>query len=161
MTAMSGSNTSSNTRRYLRKNPRRRGLLAAAWSGCRGGLAFCSAGNFSTGSAIALLLFLSFLICALDGVADVFLDGLELRQQPMRIGWIDTIQRGGREFRAQPAQLTEQRPRCFPQIQPVDAAVGLVAAPLDPAVVTQPIDQPRQGNRLHLHLFRKFRLLQP
>src|SRR3954449_5434609 len=116
MTAMSGSTTSSNTRRYLRKNPRRRGLLAAAWSGCRGGLAFCSAGNFSTGSAIALLLFLSFLVCALDGVADVFLDRLQLREQPVRIGWSDSVQRGGREFRPQPAQLAEQGPRGLAQI---------------------------------------------
>src|SRR3954468_19400658 len=113
---MSGSTTSSNTRRYRRKNPRR-GLLAAAWSGCSGGLAFCSAGNFSTGSAIALLLFLSFLVCALDGGADVFLDGLKLREQPVRIGRIDASQRSGGEFRAQPAQLAEQRPRGLAQIQ--------------------------------------------
>src|SRR3954465_9694475 len=119
---MSGSTTSSNTRRYRRKKPRR-GLLAAAWSGCSGGLAFCSAGNFSTGSAIALLLFLGFLVCALDGVADVLLDRLQLREQPVRIGWSDPVQRGGREFRPQPAQLAEQGSRGLAQIQAVDAAV--------------------------------------
>src|SRR5438270_6259713 len=120
MTATSGSTTSNRTRRYRRKKPRERGLLAAAWSGCSGGVAFCSAGNFSTGSAIALLLFLSFLVCALDGVAHVFLDGLELRQQPVRIGRIDASQRSGGKFRAQPAQFAEQRPRGLAQIQPVD-----------------------------------------
>src|SRR3954466_14364809 len=94
--ATSGSTTSNSRRRYFRKaaSRRRRGCAAALATGCSGGLAFCSTGNFSTGSAIALLLFVGFFVGALDGVADVFLDGLELREQAMRVRRTDALQRG-------------------------------------------------------------------
>src|SRR3954466_8051235 len=134
--ATSGSTTSNSRRRYFRKaaSRRRRGWAAALAAGCSGGLAFCSAGNFSTGSAIALLLFLSFFVGALDGVANVFLDGFELSEQAVRVGRIDAFKRGRRQFGPQPAQFAEQRARRLAQIEPVDAAVAVIAAALDPAV---------------------------
>src|SRR4051812_21776477 len=97
--ATSGSTTSSRNRRYFLSpaNSPRRGSAAALDSGCSGGLAFCSAGNFNTGSAIALLLFLSFFVGALDGVANVFLDGFEVSEQAVRVGRIDAFQRGRRQ----------------------------------------------------------------
>src|SRR4051794_24769328 len=161
-TAASGNTTSSRNLRYLRSpaSRRRRGSAAIFFGAGAGGTPFCSAGNFSTGSAIALLLFLSFFVGALDGLANVFLDGFELSEQAVRVGRVDAFECRRRQFGPQPAQFAEQRARRLAQIEPVDAAVAIVAAALDPAVVAQPVDQPRQGNRLHLHLFREFRLLQ-
>ena len=78
----------------------------------------------------------------------------------MGVGRIDAFERGRGQFGAQPAQFAEQRARGLAQIKPVDAAVGLVAAALDPAIVAQPVDQPGQRDRLHFHLFGEFRLLQ-
>ncbi len=77
----------------------------------------------------------------------------------MRIGGIDAFQRGRGEFGAQPGELAEQRTRGLLQIEAVDAAVGFVAAALDQAVVAELVDQSRQRDRLHLHLFGEFRLL--
>src|SRR6185295_13765385 len=118
--------------RYLRvaASRRRRGSAAIFVGAVSGGTPFCSAGNFSTGSAIALFLLLRFFVRALDRVADVFLDGFELSEQAVRVGRVDAFQRGRRQFGAQPAQFAEQRPRRLAQIQPVDAAVAIVAAAL-------------------------------
>src|ERR1700694_1393756 len=44
--------------------------------------------------------------------------------------------------------------------EPGDPAVGIVPAAFDPAAIAQTVDQSCQGDRLHFHLFRKFRLLQ-
>src|ERR1700709_1537194 len=132
--AASGNTTSSRNLRYLRSpaSRRRRGSAATFFGSLSGGTPFCSAGNFSTGSAIALVFLLRFFIRALDGVANVFLDGFELSEQPMRVGRVDAFKRGRRQFGAQPAQFAEQRARGLAQIQPVDASVAIVAAALDP-----------------------------
>src|SRR5436305_9730131 len=131
--AASGNTTSSRNLRYLRSpaSRRRRGSVAIFFGELSGGTPFCSAGNFSTGSAIALFFLLRFFIRALDGVANVFLDGFELSEQAVRVGRVDAFQRRRRQFGAQSAQFGQQRPRRFPQMEPVDAAVGLVAATLD------------------------------
>src|SRR3954447_10983879 len=136
ITAASGNATSSRNLRYLRSpaSRRRRGSAAIFFEGA-GGTAFCSAGNFNTGSAIALLLFLSFFVGALDGVANIFLDGFELSEQAVRVSRVDTFERRRRQFGPQSAQFAEQRARRLAQIEPVDAAVAIVAAALDPAVV--------------------------
>src|SRR5476649_400900 len=68
---------------------RRRGSVASLIRGLTGGLAFCSGGNFSTGSAIALLLLRWFARRILDRVADVFLDRFQLREQAMGVGRVD------------------------------------------------------------------------
>src|SRR3954447_18141304 len=127
ITAASGNATSSRNLRYLRSpaSRRRRGSAAIFFEGA-GGTAFCSAGNFNTGSAIALLLFLSFFVGALDGVANVLLDGFELAEQAVCVGRIDALQRGRRQFGAQPAQFAKQRARRLAQIEPVDAAVAVI-----------------------------------
>jgi len=113
-----------------------------------------------TGSAIALLLSGRFAGWGLDGIADVFLDDFELGEQAVGIGRIDAFQRGRGQFGAQPCELGEQRARGLAQIETVDAAVVVVAAALDPAIVAELVDQPRQRDRLHLHLLGEFRLLQ-
>src|SRR5215212_1281968 len=118
---------------------RRRGSAATFGLGLAGGLAFCSGGNFSTGSAIALLLPWRLRGRILDGVADVFLDGLQLREQPVGVGRIDALECRGGQFRSKPAKFPQQRPRGPAQIQPIDAAVGLVVAPFDPAIVAETI----------------------
>src|SRR3954453_14803435 len=132
-TAASGNTTSSRNLRYLRSpaSSRRRGSAAIFFGEGAGGTPFCSTGNFSTGSAIALLLFLSFFVGALDSVANVFLDGFEVSEQTLRVGRIDAFERGRRQFGAQPAQFAEQRTRGLAQIEPVDAAVAVIAAALD------------------------------
>src|SRR3954454_20884755 len=109
ITAASGNTTSSRNLRYLRSpaSRRRRGSAAIFFGEVVGGTPFCSAGNFNTGSAIALLLFLSFFVGALDGVANVFLDGYELSEQALRLRWVDAFQRGRRQFGAQFAQFAE------------------------------------------------------
>src|SRR3954466_4108747 len=102
--ATSGNTTSSRNLRYLRRDAsrRRRGSAAIFFGEVSGGTPFCSAGNFSTGSAIALFFLLRFFIRALDRVANVFLDGFELPEQALRVRRVDAFQRGRREFRAQP-----------------------------------------------------------
>src|SRR5258708_3403008 len=77
----------------------------------------------------------------LDGVAHVFLDGFELVEQAVGVGRTDALQRRGGQFGAQAAQFAEQRAGGLAQIKPVDAAVGLVAAALDPAIVAELVDQ--------------------
>src|SRR4051812_31539689 len=139
--AASGNTTSSRNLRYLRKDAsrRRRGSAAIFFGELSGGTPFCSAGNFSTGSAIVLLLFLSFFVGALDGVANVFLDGFELSEQAVRVGRVDALERRRRQLGAQSAQFAEQRPCRLAQIEPVDTAVGIVAAALDPAIVAKTV----------------------
>src|SRR5437667_3286944 len=124
------------------------------------GLFFCSGGNLSTGSAITLLLSWRLVRRMLDRVANVFLDEVELGEQAVGISRVDAVERGGRQFGAKPGELAEQRTRSLAQIETVDAAVILVAAAFDPAIVAELVDQPRQRDRLHLHLLGKFRLLE-
>jgi hypothetical protein len=92
---------------------RRRGSAAILVRGLRGGLPFCSGGN----------------------LRHVFLDRFQLGEQAMRVSRIDAFERGRRQFGAQPAQFAEQRTRSLAQIEPVDAAVGIVAAAFNPAVI--------------------------
>ena len=54
----------------------------------------------------------------------------------------------------------EQRPRGRREIQPLGAPIVRVGAPLDQAVVAQPVDQPRQRDRLDVEHFGEFRLLE-
>src|SRR3954449_5976609 len=137
---------------------RRRGS-AASFGRASGaaGAPFCSGGNLSTGSAIALLLSRRFVRRMLDRVANVFLDLVELGEQAVGIGGVDAVERGGRQFGAKPGELAEQGTRGLTQIKAVDAAVFFVAAAFDPAIVAELVDQPRQRDRLHLHLLREFR----
>src|SRR5882724_551379 len=128
---------------------RRRGSAASLVRGLADGLAFCSGGNFSTGSAIALLIFSEFFGRILDRVAHVFLDRFQLSEQAVGLSRADAFERGRRQLGTKPAQLGEQWARGLAQMEAVDAAVGFVATPLDPAIVTEPVDQPRQGDWLH------------
>src|ERR1700759_1642666 len=109
---------------------RRRGS-AASFFGGEAGLAFCSGGNLRTGSAILLFFLGKFfgrlVSWILDRVADVLLDRFQLGEQAMRIGGIDAVERGRSEFGAQAGQFAEQRPCGLAQIEPVDAAVAVVA----------------------------------
>src|SRR3982074_209068 len=115
---------------------RRRGSAAILVRGF-GGLPVWSGGNFRTGSAIALLLLRRFTGWILNGVAHVFLDRFQLVEQAMRGGWSDAFERGPRQLGTQPAQLAQQRTRSLAQIEAVAAAVGIVAAAFDPAVIAQ------------------------
>src|SRR3954468_23538820 len=120
---------------------RRRGSAARFGRGV-GSAAFCSAalcsgGNLSTGSAIALFFPWWFAGRILDRVANVFLDRFQLREQAVSVGGIDAFERGRGEFRAQAPQFAKQRPRRLAQIQAIDAAVAVVAAALDPAIVAK------------------------
>src|SRR5215213_10233315 len=101
------------------------------------GLFFCSGGNLSTGSAIALLLSRRFVRRMLDRVANVFLDQVELGEQAVGIGGVDAVKRRRRQFGAKPGELAEQGTRGLAQIEPVDAAVFFVAAAFDPAIVAE------------------------
>src|SRR5258705_6942567 len=101
------------------------------------GLFFCSGGNLSTGSAITLLLSRRFVRRMLDRVANVLLDQVELGEQAVGIGRVDALQRGRGEFGAQPSELAEQGTRDLAQIEAVDAAVVLVAAAFDPAIIAE------------------------
>src|SRR5215470_3922438 len=91
-----GSTTSSRKRRWRRSaaSSRRRGSAASFLVGRPEGAPFCSGGNLSTGSAIALLLLGRVGIRVLNCVTHVFLDRFELRQQPLRVGRIDAVERG-------------------------------------------------------------------
>src|SRR3954471_23066831 len=113
---------------------RRRGSAASFGRGVASA-PFCSAGNLSTGSAIALFFPGWFAGRILDRVANVFLDRFELGQQPMGVGGVDAYERRRRQLRTQAAELAQQRAGGFLQIKAVDAAVGLVAAAFDPAIV--------------------------
>src|SRR6185312_2577953 len=128
---------------------RRRGSAASFLVGRPEGAPFCSGGNLRTGSAIALLLLGRFGFMTLNGVTHVFLDGFELGEKPVGVGGIDSLQRSGGQLQAEARELGEQRAGRLLQIETVDAAVVLVAAALDPAIVAELVDQPRQGNRLH------------
>src|SRR5829696_4379707 len=108
---------------------RRRGSDASFGRGVGdAGLFFCSGGNLSTGSAIALLLSRRFVRRMLDRVAHVFLEQVELGEQAVGIGRIDAVERRRRQFGAKPGELAEQGTRGLAQIEPVDAAVFFVAA---------------------------------
>src|ERR1700743_3171546 len=121
---------------------RRRGSAASFfWPGFAGA-PFCSGGNLRTGSAILLFFLRWFAGRILDRVAYVFLDRFQLGEQAMRIRRTDAVERGRGEFGAQACEFAEQRPGGFAQIEPVDAAVGVVAAAFDPAIVTELVDQP-------------------
>ena len=96
----------------------------------------------------------------LDRVANVLLDQVELGEKTVGVGGVDAVERGRRQFGAKPGELAEQGTRGLAQIKAVDAAVVLVAAAFDPAIVAELVDQPRQRDRLHLHLLGKFRLLE-
>src|ERR1700760_4139363 len=104
---------------------RRRGAPASLVRAGPCGAPFCSGGNLRTGSAIALLL-LVIDAFALDGVAHIFLDGLQLGETAMSIGAVDALERGRRELRTQAAQFAEQRPRGLAQIKTVDPAIGFI-----------------------------------
>src|SRR6202140_808081 len=130
---------------------RRRGTAAILVRGFGEGLAFCSGGNFSTGSAIVLFLPRRLLRRILYSVAHVFLDRLQLGEQTVGVCGIDALERGRGQLRAESAQLAEQRTRSLAQIKPIDAAVGIVAAAFDPAVVAEPVDPSRQRDRLDFH----------
>src|SRR6266403_2894096 len=106
---------------------RRRGSVASLARGLADGLAFCSGGNFSTGSAIALLISSESAIRILERVAHVFLDRFQLSEQTVGVGGADALKRGRRQLGTKPAQLGEQRARGLAQIKAVDAAVGFVA----------------------------------
>src|ERR1700748_1664099 len=136
---------------------RRRGSAASLMRGFAGGAPFCSGGNFRTGSAIALLLS-GFACGGLDGVSYIFLDLFQLGEQPKGIGRVDAVKRGGGEFGAQPRELAEQRASRLEQMRSIGASVARVAAPLDPVVLAELVDQPRQRDRLHLHLLGEFGL---
>src|SRR4051812_40990884 len=114
---------------------RRRGSAASFGRAGAAGLPFCLGADFSTGSAHALFLSGRFAGRVLDRVTDVFLDRFELCEQAVSIGRIDALQRGRGEFGAEACELAQQRTCGLLQIEPVDAAVGLVAAALDPAIV--------------------------
>src|SRR6185437_17022650 len=98
---------------------RRRGSAASFLVGRPEGAPFCSGGNLRTGSAIALLLLGRFGYMILNGVTHVFLDGFELGEKPVGVGGIDSLERGGGEFRAKAGELGEQRPRLLLQIEAV------------------------------------------
>src|SRR4029453_248340 len=83
------------------------------------GLPFCSGGNLSTGSAITLLLSRRFVRRVLDRVANVLLDQVELVEQGVRTGRVDAVERGRRQFGAQPGKLAEQRARGLAQIEAI------------------------------------------
>src|SRR4029079_5634327 len=112
------------------------------------GLPFCSGGNLSTGSAIALFLSRRLVRRMLDRVANVLLDAVELVEKAMGVGGVDAVERGRRQFGAQPGEFSQQGPRRLAQIEAVDAAVVSVAAAFDPAIVTELVDQPGQRDRL-------------
>src|ERR1700737_346658 len=101
---------------------RRRGSAASLIRGLTGGAPFCSGGNFRIGSAIALLLLRWRARWILNGVADVCLVGFQLREQAVRIGRIDALERGRGQLRAQPAQFSQQLAPGLAQIEAVDAA---------------------------------------
>src|ERR1700724_4430217 len=115
---------------------RRRGSAASLVRGVAE-LPFCSGGNLRTGSAIARFFLRRFVRGILYCVAHVFLDGLQLGEQAVGVSGIDALERGRRQFRTQPAQFAEQRSRRLAQIEPVDAAVAVVAAPFAPAIVAE------------------------
>src|SRR5207253_4207519 len=129
ISATSGNTTSKSTRRYRRIPAirRRRGSAAILVRGFGEGLAFWSGGNFSTGSAIVLFLPRRFARRSLYRVAHVFLDGFQLNKQTVGVCGVDALERGRRQLGAQPAQLAEQWARGLAQIEPVDAAVAVVA----------------------------------
>src|SRR3954468_18926550 len=114
------------------------------------GLAFCSGGNLSTGSAIALFLSRRFVRRMLDRVANVLLDQVELVEKAVGVGGADAVERRRRQFGAKPGPRAVQRQARPAQLEAVDAAVVLVAAAFDPAIVAELVDQPRQRDRLHL-----------
>src|SRR3954453_3309786 len=116
---------------------RRRGSAAILVRGLAAGLPFCSGGNLRIGSAIALFLSRRLDDGILDRVANVLLDLFELGEQAVGISGIDAFQRGRSEFGAQPGELAEQWTGGLLQIKTVDAAVGFVAAALDPAIVAE------------------------
>src|SRR6478609_1620335 len=116
---------------------RRRGSAAILMRGLTGGLLFCSGGNLRIGSAITLFLPRRLADGILDRVTNVLLDLFELREQAVGIRRIDAFQRGRGKFGAQPGQLAEQRTGGLLQVKTVDAAVGFVAAALDPAIVAE------------------------
>src|SRR4029078_5358597 len=88
------------------------------------GLPFCSGGNLSTGSGIALFLSRRFFRRMLDRVANVLLDQVELVEQAVGVGGVDAVERGRRQFGAQPGELAEQGTRGPAQINAVGARVG-------------------------------------
>src|SRR4030088_3433745 len=123
---------------------RRRGSAASFGRAGAAGAVFCSGANLRTGSANALFLSGRFAGRILDRVANVFLDRFELGEQAVGVSGIDAFQRGRGEFGAEARELAQQRARGLLQIEAVDAAVGLVATALDPAIVAKLVDQPRQ-----------------
>src|SRR2546423_6231153 len=90
---------------------RRRGSAAILVLVFAGGLPFCSGGNFSTGSAIALFLPWRFPLPILNGGAHVFLDGLELRQQAVGVRGIDALECSGGPVRGEARSFAERVPR--------------------------------------------------
>lgn len=68
---------------------------------------------------------------------------------------------GGGDFGAQFGEPVEQRSGFRQQVEAVDATVIRVGPALDQAVLAEAVDQPGQGDRLHLHQIGEFRLLQP
>src|ERR1700730_6080029 len=118
---------------------RRRGSAASFTRGFAGGAPFCSGGNLRTGSAIALLLS-RFACGGLDGVSYIFLDLFQLCEQLMSIGGMNAVERGRGEFGAQAREPAEQRASGLQQVETVDAAVGGIAAPLDPVVAAELVD---------------------
>src|SRR6185437_12807598 len=128
---------------------RRRGSAASFLAGRPAGAPFCSGGNFNTGSAIALFFLRCVRLMVLAGVAHVLLDQVELGEEAEGVSGIDALERGRGDFRAKARELAEQLAPGLAQIEAVDAAVGFIAAPLDPAAVAELVDQPRQRDRLH------------
>src|SRR2546421_12272784 len=122
---------------------RRRGS-AASFGRVSGdaGLPFCSGGNLSTGSAIALFLSRRFVRRMLDRVANVLLDQVELVEKAVGISGVDALERGRRQFGAKPGELAEQGTRGLAQVEAVDAAGGLVAPAGRAALCAERVDHP-------------------
>ena len=73
---------------------------------------------------------------------------------------VDAGQHVDHHVAGQHVELFKHRPRGGRQEQPLGAPVVRVAAPLDQAVVAEPVDQPGQRDRLDVEHFCEFRLLE-
>ena len=77
------------------------------------------------------------------------------------VGEIEALEHGSHHVLAKLGEPVHQRPRERGQMQALGAPVVRIGTALDHAVRAQPVDQPRQRDRLQVEHFGEFRLLQP
>ena len=93
--------------------------------------------------------------------SQIVLHGVEIVEHRLDRRLVEPGQNFAQHAVAELLQPLDHRPGGGQQMQPLGAPVRRIVAPLDQAVVAQPVDQTRQRDRRDVEHLGEFRLLEP